>query len=1309
MINAFLGGRIMKKIGVYLLAIALIFAMLFGITSCKKGDTPPEDDNDQTSESVVIASADGCDYAIVFGEAAPLGGKWANAFSTQLYSKFSIEKKPFGDSTPKAGKEILIGQTSRALSTELKVAATSGKDESGWLWGIGYKEDSLAVYANCQSAYDIALSVLFTEYMKDGALSVESDLWVLGEKTKAEVDAEAKAEEEAKILAERNERLAAAKKANEAFKLADFDNTDPSFKYTWASNKDYSWVGTPENIATTQYSDPPVSPTTSQHPRVMLNKDIVAKLKAFLERDDLDASTKRVINDFWSQADTVADGIFPDKTGKSGNVYRYDVTEINAINAKALAYLITGHEAYAYEAIVGAKNMIRSIEYTKDVHMDPYHGYGHLAIVASLVYDWCYDVLTESDKQMFINGVHNYLLCNLEFHYPPENMNSVNSHATGPQFLRHYMTVAIAFADERPDWWDFIGGRFYAEYVPMCDLLFEGGYVSQGTASYAPGKYFNYLWASWLLKCSTGTTGFDEQNLRSSGDGILGMIMPDGTYYATGDRTAGKKGITVDAHWMFLAAAMFDDPVALANAKYYSNDYTIYNLTDLRTTTPALLLIYFSSMSADASDDVDTKGELVSFIKYPGNQMTVRNSFTADAASAFMRIGGLHTGSHDSDDAGTFQLYYKGLLACTSGVYNTYGATHHQYYMQTTVSHNGLLIYNPDFKNTDNGWYSGGQIAITDTATFDDWTNGNNVVGELLGYDYSSSKSSVDYAYIAGDITKAYHTKTVDYVGRRMLTVYTDDEKYPMIFFVFDSIDSDSADFRKTFLLHTVNEPTINEADRSAVIVNGEGKAIFKNTVGGDKIQKIGGEGFAYWIGNGNDFDGTEASGKNCVDEYVTEDRHDTIWGRLEVSAGGEERTDMLSVMYVTDADNNDTLEISSFENDTIALTTVGDVTAVFIKSINRNEKSLSFIAEGSGENMEYYVSGMLEGTWKVSVNGEDRGSYKVKEESGLLRFTAPAGEVTLIPGDDIASTSQGKILYDTGRGVLTPGAPTTYQYGVTTPITATAEHPKDIFAGWYFDYSYTQPATVIPADSTGAVRLYAKWNMTFIDEDYTDSKVNTSSELKTVNTIKYWSNNTGSSFVTMTENGESFLRWTYANDTNNTASIQTETVTGKTFADMTMSDAVVSVQIDVKNPENKDLLGFKFRFNTPGAAYGRLPLFRITNDGVIHFGAETTGETVGNVSKDGSITSIRLVVDFVNAKIYFYNTEGEKTSTFDIVVPTEALTKDDTLTPGSANEWRAKYLNGYYFYFEEVSGAADVGKAVDICTVKLVQGNIFE
>ena len=59
------------------------------------------------------------------------------------------------------------------------------------------------------------------------------------------------------------------------------------------------------------------------------------------------------------------------------------------------------------------------------------------------------------------------------------------------------------------------------------------------------------------------------------------------------------------------------------------------------------------------------------------------------------------------------------------------------------------------------------------------------------------------------------------------------------------------------------------------------------------------------------------------------------------------------------------------------------------------HDAPVSFSTTGDGM-MTYYVSGVMKGSWTVTVNGTNYGKTSATEEGGLLVFTAPAGSVKL-------------------------------------------------------------------------------------------------------------------------------------------------------------------------------------------------------------------------------------------------------------------------------------------------------------------------
>ena len=94
-----------------------------------------------------------------------------------------------------------------------------------------------------------------------------------------------------------------------------------------------------------------------------------------------------------------------------------------------------------------------------------------------------------------------------------------------------------------------------------------------------------------------------------------------------------------------------------------------------------------------------------------------KDGIDAPEAVAFMKIGEQWAANHHHLDAGTFQIYYKGILATDTGIYDAYGTSHDVNWNKETISHNGLLIYDPNEKINGNAVNSGGQRRLAVSRT----------------------------------------------------------------------------------------------------------------------------------------------------------------------------------------------------------------------------------------------------------------------------------------------------------------------------------------------------------------------------------------------------------------------------------------------------------------------------------------------------------------------------------------------------------------------------------------------------------------
>lgn len=98
--------------------------------------------------------------------------------------------------------------------------------------------------------------------------------------------------------------------------------------------------------------------------------------------------------------------------------------------------------------------------------------------------------------------------------------------------------------------------------------------------------------------------------------------------------------------------------------------------------------------------------------------------------------------------------------------------------------------------------------------------------------------------------------------------------------------------------------------------------------------------------------------------------------------------------MFVTDAENDNALEVTKLSTDKILGATVMNNALLFIKDISCPDTAYEISVSGEGD-MTYYVSRLTQGRWTAKVAGKTV-ELNVSEEERFARFTLPAGNLTL-------------------------------------------------------------------------------------------------------------------------------------------------------------------------------------------------------------------------------------------------------------------------------------------------------------------------
>ena len=990
--------------------IALVFAL--ALSSCIKihlpggpSDTGGESEEDWSPKNETIAfisQGDASKYIPTYGSPSEITRTAATLFKEALDKAGLASFSPTDATLGAYPDEILFGETDRTASKKANELLSRLIDNAPTKnhWVVTYWNGKLAIAASSEIGYRMCV-IRFFEVFCDGGNIVFNDT--------LEWNGSITTEEYEEYVAELERQEAEKIKAENAAKLALLLPLIEEQRDRITTGKLFGTATA--NIGNSPWGTPPKNPIES-HPRLLLNPETLPRVIETIEENSYAINRFRILLD---SEDKDACRL-PEPTNQGynttvdlSNYHNFQDYPLELIQVKALGYLVYGEELYAYQALYYMKNYLETLDIVQ-IASDQCRQYGYVMFTAAIVYDWCYPILEEADKQQLIAAVENRLCrktnqsgAAMEVGFPPSRQGSVTGHGAERQILRDYLAFATAIYGDNNSWWKYIAARVYNDYVPVRNYMFTSGIPHQGTG-YATTRHAADLYSAWILKAATGENPYVgmERTMKS----YIGYEFQPGYMFNDGDGTGDHDTTASFVGMMYMAAYLYSDSGLLAHANYIRGNHGFSSSIATLTSVTFIALTGLSEVepSSDRYEGVD----LIQYNGFPLGQYVIRMSFTSEnSAAVLMRIKERYTGNHEHADSGTFEIYYKGMLTSDGGTYINYGYDHTQYYHQATISHNGLIIFNPSKWNFASSsaatkWYSGGQEKFgNESQTLSIWLNNKKAVtGTVTGRQHGYSDKAETkplYAYIAGDITPAYSDDTVDYVGRRMLTVYTGDSEFPMVFFVYDDITSDEANYEKRFLLQisSFSEPTLYYSDKLIITENKNGRLVLKCLTDAAYLSPQGGRSsnFDASISQNYLINGHQLLPKNNSGD-------DGHWGRVEIVYGNNEKdARFMNVLYVTDAGNErraevvrpmklEGLEGGVFRNSVVAL---------FATSRERASDTLSCLVSGSGTR-SYYVSGVAAGSWQVTVGGKDCGIYTATDEGGLLTFSAPAGEIVLTP-----------------------------------------------------------------------------------------------------------------------------------------------------------------------------------------------------------------------------------------------------------------------------------------------------------------------
>jgi hypothetical protein len=553
--------------------------------------------------------------------------------------------------------------------------------------------------------------------------------------------------------------------------------------------------------------------------------------------------------------------------GSSAGLKRDDLSKL--IANKALVRMVNSDDAMGRDAIELLRGFLPNAEFDLEAQ-DISRQIGALMLSTAMVYDWCYPLLSADDKTLFITQLER-LAKKLETGYPPTRGGGITGHAGEAMLMRDLLGAGIAIYDEKPEMYRLSAQRIFSEHIPARNFFYPSSSHHQGSA-YGPYRFSWEMLCGWILKRMTDQGYFVREQSQVPYHWVY-TRRPDGGLLADGD--VFRSGSTGRAD--MLTASYYRDGF-LQNQFVNSKDFTRVDVIEQ-------ILLWDPTVEPKPANLPLTR-----FFGFPLNSTVARTGWDENGAIVEMKMHEYQFNNHQHLDNGSFQIYYRGALAIDSGLYSTYGSDHDSNYLKRTIAHNAMLVFDPEEKFRDGKLLSdGGQRWPANASEPRNLEallqNGYRVAKDV------KQQTSEDLCTLEGDLTQSYSSKVTAY--RRMFVwVNLHDAKRPAALIVYDRISSAKAEFKKTWLLHSMDEPKVEGA---VTVIRRNGGKLVNRTLepSGFRITTIGGPGREFEI-NGLNHPPSKAPGPQ--DEAGN-------W-RMELTPAAPAVSDtFLNVMQVMDED----------------------------------------------------------------------------------------------------------------------------------------------------------------------------------------------------------------------------------------------------------------------------------------------------------------------------------------------------------------------------------------------------------------------
>jgi Heparinase II/III-like protein len=386
---------------------------------------------------------------------------------------------------------------------------------------------------------------------------------------------------------------------------------------------------------------------------------------------------------------------------------------------------------------------------------------------------------------------------------------SYHNYAVRYLALAAFTTAALnGYSDSNRTWLDKVSKG-------LTSILETTNVVSPDGSYHESMDYMRITWASLILiaELQRTTTGADPalqfSVFRNMGTTYLYKLLPDGTPSREGDNEYPVLD-SRDTAVLGYAVNRFKDPYSawlLRKSGFFSNQWVL----------PVLQFLW-DDPEVNPLDPSLTREELLPRQRYFAGvgHLVMRDGWKPDSTWIEFDCGPYFS-KHQHLDQNQFTIYRDGYLAIDSGAdYTDTESPHYLNYYRRTVAHNSVLVYDPAEKffwsdnvlpaANDGGQRMNSSRYWNTIRSPEDWNRTRDIwdLGSMLVVDHAPGQ----YHYAMGDASNAYARDKLRRFTREIL--YTPGNG---VLFIFDVVVSTNPTFRKVWLLHGVNQPTVDQGN----------------------------------------------------------------------------------------------------------------------------------------------------------------------------------------------------------------------------------------------------------------------------------------------------------------------------------------------------------------------------------------------------------------------------------------------------------------------------------------------------------------